>query len=202
MNRILILFAHPRFEQSRINRVLVDHLPAEDGITFHDLYEEYTDFSIDVEREKQLLLDHDLIIWHHPLYWYSAPPLLKQWIDMVLEFKWAYGPNGDALAGKYVFNVFTSGGPPEAYRPEGSNRYTINEFFRPFEQTARLCQMHYLPPFGEQGSHRLSLDELMHAGADYGNLLHLLLAEPLHPSAFAEYTMMNEWLEARKINVQ
>ncbi|MDP5062318.1 MAG: NAD(P)H-dependent oxidoreductase [Maribacter sp.] len=23
-------------------------------------------------------------MWHHPRYWYSCPPLLKQWIDMVL----------------------------------------------------------------------------------------------------------------------
>lgn len=198
MNKILILFAHPRFEQSRINRALVDHVPSEDGITFHDLYEHYTDFNIDVEREKQLLRDHNIIVWQHPMYWYSAPPLMKQWIDTVLEFKWAYGPGGEALAGKYVFNVFTSGGPKEAYSATGRNRYTVAEFFRPFEQTARLCKMHYLPAYGQQGSHLLSFDDLMHAGADYGRLLHELLHFPLNAEAFANFASMNDWLEHQK----
>src|SRR5687767_1197669 len=95
--RVLIIFAHPRFEKSRANNALVGALRGIDGVTFHDLYERYPDFNVDLEFEKQLLLDHDVIIWHHPFYWYSAPPLLKQWIDIVLEFGWAYGPGGVAL---------------------------------------------------------------------------------------------------------
>ena len=98
--RILIIFAHPRFEKSAINSMLVKSIPDLPEITFHDLYEKYPDFNIDIEHEKKLLVEHQVIIWQHPFYWYSAPPLLKQWIDLVLEFGWAYGPGGDALQGK------------------------------------------------------------------------------------------------------
>jgi glutathione-regulated potassium-efflux system ancillary protein KefG len=145
MPRILLLFAHPRFEKSRSNKILLTGLnPA---VTFHDLYEKYPDFNIDPDYEKELLVQHDIIIWQHPFYWYSCPPLLKQWIDIVLEHGWAYGKEGTALKGKFIFNSITSGGGREVYSKEGNNRFTINEFLVPFEQTAALCNMVYLPPF-------------------------------------------------------
>ena len=92
-------------KDQQIIRFLVQQIPAIPEITFHDLYEKYPDFNIDVENEKRLLADHQIIIWHHPFYWYSAPPLLKQWIDLVLEFGWAYGPGGNALEGKILFQL-------------------------------------------------------------------------------------------------
>ena len=65
------------------------------GVTFHDLYELYPDFDVQVEQEQELLISHDMIILQHPFYWYSCPPLLKQWIDLVLEHGWAYGKEGE-----------------------------------------------------------------------------------------------------------
>jgi glutathione-regulated potassium-efflux system ancillary protein KefG len=156
MMKVLILFAHPRLEKSRINRRLLEEIPKDLPITLHDLYEEYPDFNIDVEAEKRLLLDHDVIIWHHPFYWYSCPPLLKQWIDMVFELGWAYGPGGTQLTGKYIFNVITTGGTRDAYDHDGRNRYTLQELLAPFNQTAYLCKMTYLQPFAIQGTHRLT----------------------------------------------
>src|SRR6188508_1805273 len=105
--RILVLFAHPLFEKSRINKTLVHSIPVHTNITFRDLYELYPEFNIHVDEEKRLLLNHDVIIWHHPFYWYNCPPLLKQWIDMVLEVGWAYGPGGVALKGKKLMQVIT-----------------------------------------------------------------------------------------------
>ena len=86
MTKILILFAHPLYEKSRIHKALKKAIPETSDITFRDLYELYPDFNINIKQEQQLLIDHDIIIWQHPVYWYSVPPLLKQWIDMVLEF--------------------------------------------------------------------------------------------------------------------
>jgi glutathione-regulated potassium-efflux system ancillary protein KefG len=76
MNRILILFAHPRFEKSKTNRALLKNIERQEGVTLNDLYEQYPDFNIDVSREKNLLLAHQILIWHHPLSMYSAPALL------------------------------------------------------------------------------------------------------------------------------
>ncbi|MEM9895032.1 MAG: NAD(P)H-dependent oxidoreductase, partial [Bacteroidota bacterium] len=126
--KILILFAHPRFEQSKANRALLEGIKGMKNVTLHDLYDQYHDFNIDVVMEKSLLEHHDVVIWHHPFYWYSCPPLLKQWIDMVLEFGWAYGPHGTALEGKQALNVITAGGTKEVYCQEGRNNYTVKEF--------------------------------------------------------------------------
>ncbi|MCC6411460.1 MAG: NAD(P)H-dependent oxidoreductase, partial [Saprospiraceae bacterium] len=49
--------------------------------------------------------------------------------------------------GKRVFNAITVGGSKEVYQQDGRNRFTVNEFLRPFDQTATLCRMTYLPPF-------------------------------------------------------
>jgi glutathione-regulated potassium-efflux system ancillary protein KefG len=171
MQRILILFAHPRLEKSRINRRLLTAIPADLPITFHDLYEKYPDFNIDVRYEQDLLLANDVIIWHHPFYWYSCPALLKQWIDMVLEFGWAFGPGGTRLEGKKAMNVVTTGGAQEAYLHEGKNRFQLTEFLAPFNQTAHLCRMTYLPPFAVQGTHRLSDRSLEDAAEGFETML-------------------------------
>jgi len=182
MRKVLILFAHPKFEKSVANRALKQAITQFDvsqpgQITFHDLYELYPDFNIDISIEKEQLLAHDIIIWHHPFYWYSCPPLLKQWIDMVLEFGWAYGPNGNALQDKLIFNTITTGGAGDAYREDGRNRFTLRQFLVPFEQTARLCKMKYLPPFAIQGTHRLIEDELHNFTGVYSRLLRFLMEQ-------------------------
>ncbi|MCU0439096.1 MAG: NAD(P)H-dependent oxidoreductase [Raineya sp.] len=155
-DNVLILFAHPLLEKSKINKFFVRKYQQRSTLKFHDLYEEYPEFNINIPYEKALLEESSLIIWHHPLYWYSSPPLLKQWIDMVLEVGWAYGPNGNALKGKHILQVITTGGSEQAYQVDGNNRFTIREFLRPFEQTAYLCNMNYLPPFVIHGTHRIS----------------------------------------------
>ncbi|NNE65758.1 MAG: NAD(P)H oxidoreductase [Pyrinomonadaceae bacterium] len=171
MRKVLIIFAHPRLENSRVNRQLLVRVPASPSVTINDLYETYPDFNIDIEREKALLLENDVIIWHHPFYWYSSPPILKQWIDMVLEYGWAYGNGGEALRGKVVFNAITAGGNAEAYCPDGYNCYTIPDFMRPFEQTARLCKMDYKPPFVVLGTHGMSQERILSASTEYGMLI-------------------------------
>lgn len=193
-NRILILFAHPRLERSQNNIVLVNNIPKIPEITFHDLYERYSDFNIDLEYEKRLLAEHNIIVWQHPFYWYSSPPLLKQWIDIVLEFGWAYGPGGNALQGKMVFNAVTTGGAQNAYSRDGHNRFTLAELLAPFDQTAWLCKMTWLPPFVVHGTHRISIEDLLKMGESYRNLLLRLVAGEFSAEELKRYQSLNEWM--------
>jgi glutathione-regulated potassium-efflux system ancillary protein KefG len=170
-NRILLLFAHPRYEDSLVNKSLAEAAQSLSFVTFRDLYEIYPDFDIRIKEEQRLLLEHDIIIWHHPIYWYSCPPLLKQWIDLVLEYGWAYGKGGDKLAGKMVFNTVTAGGSKEVYHREGRNRFTLPEFLRPFDQTAHLCKMVYLPPFVVHHANTASREVCSSFGESYRNIL-------------------------------
>lgn len=198
--QVLIVFAHPVFEKSRANQALVRHIPKSEHLTFHDLYEHYPDYNIDLAHEQKLLLDHDILIWHHPFYWYSIPHLLKQWIDIVLAFKWAYGPGGTALEGKLALNAITSGGSREVYQHEGRNRFTVQEFLAPLEQTARLCQMTYLPPFAVQGTHRLTLEDLEDHGKQYGLLLQKFMDDDFDLEQIGRSKFLNDWLQTDKSN--
>jgi putative NADPH-quinone reductase len=150
--RILVLFAHPSLDRSEVNQPMADAAAKVRGVTLVDLYAEYPAFDIDVEREQERLLTHDVIAFLHPLYWYSTPALLKEWQDLVLEHGFAYGSGGKALRGKLFFNALSAGGPAAAYCAEGYNHFSIRELVAPLEQTANLCQMVYLPPFALFGA--------------------------------------------------
>ena len=163
----MILFAHPALELSRVNVPLVDAVRGMEGVTFQDLYEAYPDFDVDVAREKRLMEQHPVVIFQHPVYWYSSPALLKQWEDLVLEHGWAFGSGGTALRGKTLLSVLTAGGGEEAYCRDGYNQYTMRELLTPFEQTARLCGMRYLPPFVVHGTHSLTEAEIAVHASDY-----------------------------------
>jgi glutathione-regulated potassium-efflux system ancillary protein KefG len=195
MARILILFAHPALEKSRVHRRLVRVAPDLPGITFHDLYEAYPDFDIDVPCEQALLAAHDLIVLQHPFFWYSTPPLVKQWEDLVLEHGWAYGSHGAALHGKQMLNLITAGGGATAYRHDGYNRYTIREFLSPIEQTARLCGMDYLPPYIIHGTHRLTDSDIEAAAMRYRQLLTWLHDDQIDWETVRGFATLNDALE-------
>ncbi|MGG6293986.1 NAD(P)H-dependent oxidoreductase [Leptolyngbya sp. AN02str] len=153
-NSVLILFAHPALEKSRVNRQLIRAVSDLASVTIHDLYEAYPNFHINVAYEQDLLRSHDIIVFHHPFYWYSSPALLKEWQDLVLEHGFAYGHNGIALQGKKLLSAITTGGSKETYCRQGHNYFTIGELLAPFQQTANLCGMQYLPPFVVNGTHQ------------------------------------------------
>ena len=144
--KIMNLVFHPDLEKSRVNKTWKVQLE-ESGkiITSRDLYAEYPDFHIDVEREQALLLAHDRIILQFPFYWYSCPPLLKKWLDDVLTYGFAYGSTGDKLKGKDLQIILSVGGQHKSY--SGFDIYTtIYELLKPFQLTANLCQMNYMLP--------------------------------------------------------
>lgn len=177
--KLLILFFHPRFEDSRVNARLVQGVKQLQDVTFRDMYELYPDFNINVEVEQAQLLAHDIIIWQHPFYWYNCPPLMKQWLDLVLEYGWAYGKNGTMLSGKWVMNVISSGGNFTVYQKEGRNRFTHREFLNSFDQTAHLCLMEYLPPFIIPGANKLNAAEIEDYMIRYTQIVHFLMNEQI-----------------------
>lgn len=172
--RILLLFAHPALEKSRVNRRLIREVQAMAGVTFHDLYEAYPDFEIDADREQALLTAHDLIVMQHPLYWYTGPPLVNQWKIAVLAYGWAYGKGGGALRGKTWLSAITTGGSDAAYQRDGLNRFTIRELLTPLEQAVHLCGMDFLPPFVVHNTLRITPAEIEGAASDYRRALEAL----------------------------
>lgn len=196
ISRVLVLFTHPTLQKSRVNRVLVDAARQVEGVTVHDLYECYPDFDIAVADEQEMLLGHDVFVLQHPFFWYSVPAILKEWMDLVLEHGWAYGGQGTKLSGKRLMSAVSTGGSDVAYSPHGLNRYTMREFLRPIEQTARLCKMIYLPPFLVQGTHRLSAADIQSHAADYRRVLVALRDGSIDPGIVGDLDRINGDLDA------
>lgn len=171
MKKILILFAHPAINKSKIHKRLTDSIKNLHGITVNNLYENYPDFYIDIYREQQLLIENDIIVWQHPFYWYSSPAILKEWFDSVLQHGFAYGIKGKSLEGKLAISIISAGGSKELYSTEGKNHFTINQFLVPFKQSANLCYMEYLPPYVLYNSHALSADDIENHVTKYKKLI-------------------------------
>ncbi|EGQ7853204.1 NAD(P)H-dependent oxidoreductase [Vibrio vulnificus] len=157
-NKVLVIYAHPSQHRSEVNAPLFAAAQAVDGVTCVDLYAEYPQFDINIDKEQARLLEHDVIVFQFPLYWYSTPALLKEWQDLVLEYGFAYGTDGMALQDKLMLCVVSAGGKEEAYKAEGYNHFTIRQLLAPIEQMAALTSMHYLPPFAIFGA-RTALEE-------------------------------------------
>lgn len=147
MKKILVLFAHPAQERSQINVELAKAAIKQSHVTLVDLYAEYPTGFIDVELEQKRVLKHDVIVFLHPFYWYSTPPILKLWQDLVLEHGFAYGADGSKLKNKIFFSTLSAGGPKKSYSQNGYNHFTVRQLLAPLEQTALLCGMKYLPPY-------------------------------------------------------
>jgi len=155
-NKVLILFAHPSLHHSRINKAMIDAVQGLDHVTVHDLYETYPEFYINVQHEQALLKTADLIVFHHPIHWYSAPPMIKLWQDVVLERGFAYDEGGDAIRDKDFMLALSTGGKEEAYQREGNNHFTLEELLYPYQAMSYRCGLRYHKPFLIHGSyHRL-----------------------------------------------
>jgi glutathione-regulated potassium-efflux system ancillary protein KefG len=170
-NRILILLAHPALQKSRVNKVLIQHVKDIDGVTLHDLYEMYPDFHIDIVYEQELLTKNDIIIFQYPLFWYNVPALLKEWQELVLAHRWAYGKGGVALRGKKLLCAITTGAREKLYHKEGFNRFTVKEYLNPISQLAYVCGMDFLPPFVVHGTHTITESQIERHGKDYQSMI-------------------------------
>jgi glutathione-regulated potassium-efflux system ancillary protein KefG len=145
--RTLLVFTHPALERTRINWAMAEAAREVDGVTFHDLYEHYPDFAVDVPSEQARLVEHDLIVLQFPLYWYTAPALLKEWLDLVWLQGFAYGDGGGRLVGKTLACAISTGARSQVFHASGDDQLPMREFLRPFQQIAEVCGMRWAPPF-------------------------------------------------------
>ncbi len=194
-NHILILFAHPALQKSRVNKILISAVMDIDGITFHDLYEAYPDFHINIAKEQELLKENNIIIFQYPLFWYNVPALLKEWQDLVLAHKWAYGKGGAALKGKKLLCAITTGARESLYSKEGFNRFTMKEFLNPISQLAYVCGMIFLPPFVVHGTHSLTEKEIASHAEDYRKIVAAFRDNKVDEEAARSFPRLNAHMD-------
>ena len=157
---ILVLYAHPYPRHSRACQALLSAVQNLPNLETRSLYDLYPDFDIDVAAEQAALARADLVVWLHPIYWYSAPSMLKHWFDVVLLRGWAYGAGGAALHGKQCLWAVTTGGDEASYSAAGMHQQPFENFIAPIEQTARFCGMQWHEPVVVHGAHTVGDAEL------------------------------------------
>jgi len=159
--KILVLNAHPDLSKSRINRAWFDALSQSGTVTIRELANiGGPEMKFDPKSEQELLLAHDRIVFQFPFYWYSAPPVMKAWMDQVLSYGFAYGPGGEKLKGREFLLLVSTGGPADSYGAGGYNNFSMDEMLKPFQQTAILTGMTYLRPFVAHGMAVADADQI------------------------------------------
>lgn len=127
--KTLVLFVHPYYEHSDFNIQLMHLYKNNDAVDFRDLYENYPDMHIAAFRERKRLKLYDQIIFHFPIIWFGMPPLLKLWLDEVLDMRWITEKNCDnPMRGKKAVIVVSIGGSQQVYSPSGLYDRPIEDY--------------------------------------------------------------------------
>lgn len=153
--KTLVLAFHPSPAESKVGRAWRDRLSKDDairaGIELREVDLLYPGWQLDPVCEQAAAEKADRLVFMHPLQWYSGPPVLKLWIDQVLQWNWAYGDRY-ALEGKTWLQAVSVGGQEAEYGPESFRGCTLAEFLRPYERTAAFVRMAWEPPFAFYGA--------------------------------------------------
>lgn len=148
----LVIVAHPSLHETSIaNRIIVDGIRSLPRVTVKNLHQEYPSFTFRVDTEQDALRKADSVIFQFPFYWYSVPGILKEWMDQVLTYGFAFGSTGDKLRGKHFLVSTTVGGPADAYCEGGYNNFTIGDLLKPLRQMSNLTGMVYHRPIVSHG---------------------------------------------------
>ncbi|MDO5652339.1 MAG: NAD(P)H-dependent oxidoreductase [Moraxella sp.] len=159
MQNTLIVSGHPDLKQSVANQTILTELAnALPNAEIRKLGELYADFQINVAAEQAALSKADLIVWQFPFHWYALPALMKKWLDDVFVHGFAHG-SGAKLGGKKLLLSFTTGAPEFLYAKDNLMKHELADYFAPFESTAALCGLEWLPPMYLTGVSYVGRDE-------------------------------------------
>lgn len=167
MTQILIIYAHPNPQKSRLNKQLAYAASTLSSVKVHDLYQHYPDFDIDVTYEQSLLEKADIVVFQHPVYWYSCPSLMKEWLDLVFHNGYAYGEGGYQLTGKCWMSALSTGAEQSAYQVGGGHGHELEQFLLPFKQTAQYCGMKFMQPFISYHARQLNDSQIQQQAQEY-----------------------------------
>lgn len=158
MQQVLLIHCHPWPHKSRYNRSLLTAARQLKNVEVRDLYELYPNLHINETDEQDALTRADAVVFQFPIYWFSAPALLKEWQDAVLLNGFAYGDGGTALKGKKALFAVSTGGDEASYNMGARHGAPLDAFLLPFEMTVKFCGMEVEAPFITYNARHLDYD--------------------------------------------
>lgn len=151
MKKILLLSCHPDIQNSFGNKTLLNAVKDIEGVTVMDIYkEEFT-----VETYRKAFDEADILLFQFPLYWGSAPSMLKKWSDEIF-IKLIDNMAG---VGKKIMVALTAGAAKSEFSPTGYNLYPIETLVSPYHLQANFSGMGWLPPFAVYDMENAELKE-------------------------------------------
>ena len=144
--KTLILISHPKLADSATQEFLKTAGKSQANVDFEYIDDLYKETKIDIiQQQQQQLTKYRRIILQFPMYWYSSPASLKQYMDDVFTRKFVVANH--LLRNKELGIVVTLGDAEAEFQAGGSEHFTISELLRPFEAFANKAGMTYLKPF-------------------------------------------------------
>lgn len=133
---------------SKTNKRFLEALEGLENVEVHNLIQMYPDFKIDVKKEQEALLKADKLVLQFPMFWFNSPAILKEWVDKVFEYGFAFdvtdkGYEPKALKDKEFMLSVSMGGAKEHY-DEG---VSVDTCLTPFFQTAHFCGLKVVKPY-------------------------------------------------------
>lgn len=145
--KTLVLVSHPEYDNSMTEAFLKQCQSDIENVDWVVLDNIQTEFTFDKEQEQQRLTQYDRILFQFPMYWYSAPALMKKYEDDVFTKNFiAYEQEGK-LKGKEIGIITTLGDPIKDYQVGGREGFSISELLKPYQAIAQRGQMKFLKPF-------------------------------------------------------
>ena len=130
--KVLVIFAHTYYNDSKVNRKLLESIRNFNNVKIHNLNEVYKDNKITKENvidEIALLKEYDKIIFQFPLFWFSVPSLLKEWEDTVLHNLLHSTDDEKKFLENKIFKIITTTGGEKSFYD--SLDYNINALLSP-----------------------------------------------------------------------
>jgi len=134
-----MILAHPNIEESIGNKIISNIIAQQKNTEVRHLDQLYPDFKIDIKTEQEALLSAETIVFQYPLFWYSTPAILKEWIDQVFQYGFAFGANSYNLEGKKIILSFTIGSPTTDYPQDIIDKITFH-----LKGLSQYCKMDFL----------------------------------------------------------
>lgn len=146
--KTLVITSHPYPDQSRVIKALQEtagELPDVAVRNLESLYGQNLS-GFDLAAEQKAHEAAERIIYMFPIHWFNLTPMLKAYLNEVWAYGWAFGPQGQALQGKTMQVVVSTGATQHTLSHQGLVQSTIEEVLTPMKASALYVGMSYLPP--------------------------------------------------------
>lgn len=146
--KTLLITSHPYPDQSRVIKALQETAGGLANVTVRNLESIYGQrlSGFDIATEQQAHEAANRIVFLFPIHWFNLTPMLKAYLNEVWTYGWAFGPEGNALRGKEMQVVVSTGASEFTLSHQGLVQSTIEEVLTPMRATALYVGMNYIPP--------------------------------------------------------